>query len=523
MMNSSAVILLGVIIGIWTTQRIVAFRNAVRGIKNHTGLRVLLDIPGLSIYMPRIPYVTGGKDGRWDAKWGAFERFGAGIFASVSLLPKVRVTFSIADASAIKEILSSRHRFPKPIDQYRLLRIFGDNIVASEGDDWKRYRKICGPSFSERNNKLVWDETVRIVRELVEGVWGVERREVGVEHAMEVAMPLALFTIGSAGFGRRMSWTEEFTPSSKTRLSFKDTLHYVSEGFMTKIIVPRWAVSFHKSFSQVSLAYDELKRYMYEMIEQRRTAVTKEERYDLLSSLLDANDNEVSPNGEPALTDEELLSNIYIFLIAGHETTAHTLCFAWGLLALYQDEQERAYQEIKNAIPDDRNPSYQDIASLKYIEAILNETLRLYPAAPIIPKLSAEDTTLTTTNNAGEKVTVPIPAGSIINLHLYGLHYNPNHWEDPEVFRPSRFLGDWPRDSFVPFSGGVRSCLGRRFAELEFMAATVVILRNYKISVKEDSKFAGETFEERKARVMRCKLGISLTPVRMPLVFTRRN
>ena len=103
-----------------------------------------------------------------------------------------------------------------------------------------------------------------------------------------------------------------------------------------------------------------------------------------------------------------------------------------------------------------------------------------------IPKYAAEDSTLMTQNSAGEKVAVAIPRGSNMAIHVSGLHYNrtctpmsmssstfklnwvrlsciARYWDDPNTFKPDRFLGDWPRDSFLPFSGGARSCLGRRY------------------------------------------------------------
>jgi len=438
----------------------------------------------------------------------------------VCALPQASANFVVADAAAIKEIASSRQRFPKPAALYKGLLFFGENIVASEGQEWKRIRKICGPSFSEPNNKLVWDETVKVLNDLFDNVWG-SQKEIVTEHALEITMPLALFVIGAAGFGRRMSWSEEFAPAAKGQLSFKDTLHLVSEGFLVKLLVPEWAAPYRKRFREVLFAYDELERHMKEMIESRRKSEKKEERYDLLSSLIEANGD--ATDGQSQLNDQEMLANIYIFLIAGHETTAHSLCFALGLLALYPDEQERAYQEIKKAIPEDRDPTMQDLPGLTYIEAVMNESLRMYPSVLSVPKVSAEDTTLTTTNSAGDKVVVPIPSGASVNLHIVGLHYNPKYWKDPDQYQPSRFLGDWSRDAFLPFSGGVRSCLGRRFAELESIVTITMMLQKYKITVKEDPEFSGETFEERKERVLKATTGITLTPVRVPLVFTRRG
>ena len=111
------------------------------------------------------------------------------------------------------------------------------------------------------------------------------------------------------------------------------------------------------------------------------------------------------------------------------------------------------------------------------------------------------------------------------------------------MFKPSRFQGDWPRDAFLPFSGGVRSCLGRRFAELESTVAIAMIVRKYKITVKEEPRFAGETFQQKFDRVLKNRNRLTLTwvltavvlivcwlltglvvrPLRTPLVFTRRE
>lgn len=145
----------------------------------------------------------------------------------------------------LQEITSSRQRFPKPIAMYKSLLFYGSNVVASEAEQWKRYRKICGPSFSEPNNRLVWDETVSIMNDLFDNIWG-SKKQIVSEHALEITKPvctislvftqfesndrmklqLALFVIGAAGFGRRMSWNEEFAPTAKGQLSFKVRLAF---------------------------------------------------------------------------------------------------------------------------------------------------------------------------------------------------------------------------------------------------------------------------------------------------------
>jgi len=344
---------------------------------------------------------------------------------------------------------------------------------------------------------------------------------VEVDHALDITMPLALFVIGAAGFGRHISWNDENTPPPGHKLSFKETLYTVSTYVIVQALVPPWAMGLTKVARKTRLAFEELESYMLEMIEVRRSAQMKEETYDLLSLLVDASDE--SFGSDQKLTVREVLGNIFIFLIAGHETTAHTLCFAMALLALYPDEQERLYQEIKQVLPDGRAPTYDGLNSLTFADAIIKEALRMFPPAVTVPKTSAEDTVFTTTNANGDKVSVAVPRGSRLSLHFPGLHNNPKYWKDPEQFNPSRFLGDWNRDAFLPFSGGARSCIGRRFAEVESIVALTMVVAKYKITVKEEPQFASETFQQRRDRVLAHKPVLTLTPVRVPLVFTKRH
>jgi hypothetical protein len=143
----------------------------------------------------------------------------------VSAYPAPKVMIHLADAAAIKvrsnlfyhvvdaldngsqEITTYRARFPKPIYRYKVLAVFGANIVASEGEEWKKYRKIAAPAFSEvcpewhslpnseyhwqRNNRLVWDETVQIMTDMFDNVWG-DKSEIAVDHCVDITLPVRL-------------------------------------------------------------------------------------------------------------------------------------------------------------------------------------------------------------------------------------------------------------------------------------------------------------------------------------------
>ncbi|KAF8895567.1 cytochrome P450 [Infundibulicybe gibba] len=517
--TNTSIILLSSITLLVFIRKVVAFWQAIWSIQNHPGYRTIFYQAGaIGNILPPIRGIALGRNHTFINKHKVYSEVGWDIYGAISFWPQATASLMLADASAIKEVTSSRARFPKPVEQYGALLVFGRNIVASEGDEWKKYRKISAPAFSERNNKLVWDETVKIMNGLFDNVWG-KQEQVTTDHCVEITLPIALFVIGVAGFGRSISWEEDSAIPPGHKLSFKDALHIVSTGVIAKIIVPDWAMGMTSHLREIRLAFSELQRYMSEMIRDRQ-ASEKVERFDLFSSLLDANNED---GDDSALTESELIGNIFIFLLAGHETTAHTLCFTFGMLALYRDEQEWLYQHIRSVIPDGRVPKYEEMQLFTHSMAVFYETLRMFPPAAIIPKCSAEDTTLVAGNQHGERKTIPVPKGTHVVIDGSGLHYNPRYWEDPHAFRPSRFLGDWPRDAFVPFSAGARACLGRRFFETEGIAILTMLVSKYRISVKEEPQFANETFEARKERILRARPGITLTPIRMPLVFTRRD
>ncbi|EEB91000.1 hypothetical protein MPER_10717, partial [Moniliophthora perniciosa FA553] len=137
--------------------------------------------------------------------------------------------------------------------------------------------------------------------------------------------------------------------------------------------------------------------------------------------------------------------------------------------------------------------TYEEMPLFTQSMAVFYETLRLFPPGNGVPKVSVEDTTLVTESTVtGETRIIPVPRGTVININIVGLHYNPRYWEDPEEFKPSRFRGEWPRDAFLPFSSGARSCIGR------------------KIELKDEPEFAGETLAQKKARIFAIGSGLTL-------------
>ncbi|THU75858.1 cytochrome P450 [Dendrothele bispora CBS 962.96] len=392
----------------------------------------------------------------WLKKREWYKENGRGI----SLFPRVLMTLLVGDPLVFKQITSSRTNFPKPAERYALLTIFGPNLVASEGEMWKKYRKICAPAFSERNNRLVWESSVRVISDFIETAWGWPSEErVFVEDL-------------------KVNCTEP-------ELSIEETFDTVSNDINIKLLLPAWFLNNSELFTwgklrvkldRIKSAFTGLTGYLHEMIDTGRNSGfgddMTETKADLFSNLLKANmaeeeemmKNEGGSNGSSitSLSNQELIGNIFVFLFAGHETTAHTLCFALHLLALYPEEQQRLYDSIAEVCPNGRLPTYEDLPHLTRAMAVLYETLRLFPAATNILKKAAEDTSLVTTNEAEQTLVVPVPEETLIVLHIPGVHYDPRYWEDPDKFNPDRFMpgSTWNREAFVPFSAGQSFLLG---------------------------------------------------------------
>ncbi|KAI9508564.1 cytochrome P450 [Russula earlei] len=511
--------------GLFLISLLLQLRRVARSVGNLAGLFFLIG-PNtdsgelIARIAPSARYLTPGTAWMQKRKYGDFAAAGKDAISLVTAFPWPKSDLLLADAAAIKEVTTLRAKFPKPVYRYAILTAFGPNIVASEGAEWKKYRKITAPPFSEKNYKFVWDETIHIVTDLFDSIWR-DKSSIVVDHCLDITLPLALFIIGAAGFGRRMTWTSDLVVPPGYQMAFKDALHILSSNLSLYILLPRWARNLTKLTKEVHLASVEVKKYMLEMVQARRNADKAEERHDLFSGLLDAARHEQDDG--TALTKDELIGNMFIFLLAGHETTAHTLCFTFALLALHPDEQERLYEQNKGVIASLNGiPMYEDMGRFTYSLAVLYETLRLFPPIVSIPKIAAGDTILTVNNIDGGKTTVPVPSGTDIELNVSALHYNPRYWKDPHRFIPERFLGDWPKDAFIPFSQGARACIGRRFFETESVAIMTMLVSNYKIEVKEEPEFAGETFEERYARVTAFDHAITTFPLRVPLVFKKR-
>jgi cytochrome P450 len=205
------------------------------------------------------------------------------------------------------------------------------------------------------------------------------------------------------------------------------------------------------------------------IIEDRKAS--GETHDDLLDMLLATR---YEDSGEPMST-KQLIDEISILFVAGHETTANALAFTSYLLARDQDVQQRVFEEVDTAHATTDNPLEQ-IKLLPYTRAVIDESMRLYPPAWITDRENLEDDTI------GD---YHIMKNTLVGVSFYELHRNPKYWKNPEEFQPDRFLGERRKETagvYFPFGAGPRMCIGMGFAIYEMVLAIAYLVKNYELS-----------------------------------------
>ncbi|KAG8778193.1 hypothetical protein FRC15_010928, partial [Serendipita sp. 397] len=380
----------------------------------------------------------------------------------------------------------------------------------------------------ERNNRLVFEEGTRLVSELF-SLWSKQGNasRIEIDDAAELTTQYALTVIAAAGFGTRFTWDDHQKPGAGYTFTFQEALKVLMSNIIMRIALPDRILGLWQKGRDVRDASRDFKRYIENIIEVRQQQPPEDRKSDLLSNLIAAAALESSEDDKGSskysFGNEELAGNVFIFLFAGHETTAHTLAFVLALLAVHQDVQQKLYESLCELVAEDGKVTYAEIVRWPYGLAVLNESLRLFPPVSAYPKYAAEDSTFVTYSNDGKNTPIPVfvPKGKHILIDIMGLHYNPKYWKDPHEFRPERFMGEYNRDAFYPFAAGPRACMGRRFAEIEaltFLANLVIAYRFEGTPLNER-----ETLEERNARLLRWSMGpITIHPEKVPLTMIRR-
>ncbi|WP_299970953.1 cytochrome P450 [uncultured Roseobacter sp.] len=374
----------------------------------------------------------------------------------------VRRWHMIMEPASIRRMLLDRvEAYPKSVVTKNLLRpAVGESLFIAEGADWRWQRRLAAPAFSHRNIAALAPVMTAAAERSAERIAGAGKR--AVDMAQE--MTAATFDVIS-----------EVTFSDDGSFDRRD-IHraiddYVAEAGRVSLLdvlgAPDWVPRPARVMSAQTMR--QMRRNADAAIEAR-AARGPGDVPDLLDLLLAGED----PKSGRRMSTGELRDNLLTFIVAGHETTALTLAWAFYLCAFDPEVQDRARAEAQGVLQG-RAATGEDVAQLPFIRQIIDETLRLYPPGGVISRTAQEADTL------GQ---ADIQPGDTVMVPIYALGRHRLLWEAPDDFRPERFADRKAIDryAYLPFGDGPRICIGASFALQEAVIILATLLGRFRFT-----------------------------------------
>ena len=360
-------------------------------------------------------------------------------------------------------LVVEQHKFHKSqFAQDATRRLLGNGLLNSEGNFWRRQRRLAQPAFQ----KARIEEYAPVMIE--QALAHASKWRDG--ETLDMAEEMSRLTCGIAVktlFGIELGPEADRVGSELT---------FLMRHQMRRLRSPlRWPEKFPSPANRrADRAYRYLDSIVYKIIEERRARGG--EGNDLLSHLIAAMDEDGSQ-----MTPRQLRDETMTLFLAGHETTALTLAWTWYLLARNPAVEARLEEELSRVLRG-RTPRPEDAEALPYLDAVLRESLRLYPPAYGMGRLAVEPFEL------GGYL---FPAGTTVLIAQWVTHRDPRYFADPLVFRPERWLAGLaaqiPAHAYFPFGGGPRRCIGQGFALAEATLVAATLAERFRFTLAESS------------------------------------
>lgn len=380
-----------------------------------------------------------------------------------------RVFYLVSHPREIEVVLiSGQRRFVKGRGLKFTASVLGNGLLTSDGALWQRQRRLAQPAFHKNRVEQYGNTMVACALARVSAWKNGERYDIAAEMA-EIALTVAAQTLFSVALDSR---------ADTFRRDVTTVMRTVNRRVRALIPVPDWIPT--PRMRAYSRALAELDAVIYRVIADRRRQ--GEASGDLLSLLMAARDEAGAPMSDRQLRDEAMT-----LLIAGHETTANALAWTWYLLACHPEVRDKLSLEWQSTL-NGADPRVTDLASMPYTEAVITESLRLYPPAWMIPRQAGEDLEL-----GGHF----FPKGSQFVLSQWVVHRDPRFFIHPDRFWPERWLDreagrNIPAMAYFPFGGGPRLCIGRSFALMELALILPAIGQRVSLELLEGTRVEPE-------------------------------
>ena len=383
-------------------------------------------------------------------------------------LPRVNF-FIVNETSLVKKIMVDEvHKFPK----HRLLEellepIIGRSIFAVSGKEWERQRKMVYPAFTHANLRRTFEFMQDAADDIVTKISNLLKNDNNIH-----IDPLMTFV--SADIIYRTIFSVKLTETDAITIynAFDSFQSAIQPCTLLRIYgLPTWyhRRKIDKAVTKIHGVFGDIVKQRY--IEYHQKGIVGN---DILSALLEAKDNETGKH----FTVQELIDQISLVFLAGHETTASTLTWALYLLSETPDIQTECRSQIPKHTFD-----YTDLKDLTCLKNVIDETLRLYPPISLLLREASCPIKMRNKN---------IPKGGMVTISPWLIHRNPNEWDNPHSFNPERFNNPdtefAKKNAYLPFGKGARICVGAAFAKQETLIILAKILQKFTISYNSTKK-----------------------------------
>jgi len=339
-------------------------------------------------------------------------------------------------------------------------RLVGNGLLTSEGEEWKRQRRLTSPAFHRHRIANYADTMINYTRRLTSSWIDGETRDMHGD-MMRLTLQIVVRCLFNSDVSSDVDRVGETLGELVKPFAAQATLKWILNN---RLPTPQ-----HLRFHRLAKKID---RVVYRIIAERRQ---HDDTGDLLSMLLKAQDEDGS-----RMSDQQLRDEVMTLFLAGHETTALVLAWAWFLLGSNPDAEAKFHAELDEVIGD-RDPSFDDIPRLKYTEQIAKEVMRLYPPAYGLGREAVADCEI-----GGYRV----PAGTQVFVFQWVTQRDPRFFDDPLAFKPARWTAEFeeqlPKYAYFPFGGGPRACVGASFAMMEMILVLATIGQRYRLELVPD-------------------------------------
>ncbi|KAF2112334.1 cytochrome P450 monooxygenase-like protein [Lophiotrema nucula] len=435
----------------------------------------------------------------------------------------------VANTDVASDILKRKDEFGRDMEAFKVLDIYGKSLATSEGPDWNRHRKVAAVTFTEKNNELVWRESLREGSQMLE--YWLHRSPQPMRTLGDDARVFTLNVLAAALFdksypfeSREESKLREKSGKKDTAVGYRDSLSTILRliipilVFGEKVLREAWWLPM--SIKKAGFAVSDFRTYVTELINEERALIAqgKQNSPNLVTNLVRAceQDDDGSMNvasSKPRraiLTKDEIISDLFVFAFAGNDTTAITLMHLLAYVSAHPDVQDWISEEIQYHTVGSEVLSwdYDTCVKLKRCWAVVYETLRLcHPLGQLVKTTGNTPRTL----RHGDR-TFSVPAKTTVEINLAAIHTHPRYWgtESNLTWNPKRFIAGSSledetlhadtAEQFFPWAYGRLVCPGKRFSQVELVAVLAACFRDHTVEPVPEK---GETIEMARKRTVR--------------------